>query len=238
MIVIWIAYSCASEYLELAKRGMQVRPTPPERCVSVDCERKGCYWRHGSYRRDVLDGECAGEVTVERFKCKFCKVTISMLPAFLVPKRWHSMRLIAQKCQRYASEETSYRKEANGPCEEPTSSSSQIWRWVDFISKKAKSLLLDVQAEAVTMKVEEEVLITAENARCPNSEKARTAGKQAGLDQLAKVVSFARALFGREERIFEVFGTRKLKNVEIMQRVISGQRRVAETPHMVAPEIF
>lgn len=235
MIVIWFALVCASEYFELMKNGKLGRPVPPERCVSEVCNRKNCYWRHGSYQRLVLDGGIAGAVTIERFKCKYCKATISMLPAFLVPKRWHSLRLIAEKCQRYATKETSYRREANGPCETPAASPSQIWRWLDLISKKAKSLLLDVQAEAVAMEVSEELLLAAEKANCPNAEKAKAAVKQAGLERLAKVVAFGRAFLGIEKGILNAFGTQRRKNVEMMQRIIAGQAAICGTPHMVAP---
>lgn len=235
MIVIWFALSCASEYFDLVKKGMLGRPEPPERCVSKACRRKKCYWRHGSYRRLVLDGGCAGLVAVERFKCRYCQATISMLPAFLVPKKWHSLRVIAEKCQSYAITETSYRKEANGPCVTPASSPSQIWRWLDLISKKAKSLLLDVQAEAVAKEVAELRLIAADEAWCPNAGKARTEFKKSRLDQLAKVVSFGSALFGIEVGVLNAFGTQRLKNVEMLQRIISGQAAICGTPHMVAP---
>lgn len=235
MIVIWFALACASEYFDLMKKGKLGRPVPPERCVSAKCRRKNCYWRHGAYWRVVLDGMCAGAVKIERFKCKYCRKTISMLPAFLVPKRWHSLRLIAEKCQDYATEETSYRKEANGPCATPASSPSQIWRWLDLISKKAKSLLLDVQAEAVAKEVAEAQLIAADEAFCPNAGKARTEVKKSGLEELAKVVSFGRALFGIDVGVLNTFGTRQLKNVEMLQRIISGQTAICGTPHMVAP---
>lgn len=238
MIVIWIAFLCASEYFELLKNGTVERPMPPARCVLRECGRKNCYWRHGSYQRIVLDGDCSGPVTVERFKCKFCQATISMLPAFLVPKRWHSLRVIADKCERYATTETGYRSEANGPSAQPISSPSQIWRWLDFLSRKAKSLLLDVQAEAVTTKVEEGTLISAEEASCPNAWKAQTVGKRTCLDQLAKVVSIGGAIFGLEKGIVEAFGNRQLKNVEMMQLIVSGYTSIFETPQMVAPAIF
>lgn len=235
MIVIWFALACATEYFELEKKGLLGRPVPPERCVSDKCGRKNCYWRHGSYRRLVLDGGCAGLVAVERFKCRYCQATISMLPAFLVPKKWHSLRVIAEKCQSYATTETSYRKEANGPCVTPASSPSQIWRWLDLISKKAKSLLLDVQAEAIAKEVAEAQLITADEALCPNAGKARTEVKKSCLEQLAKVVSFGSALFGMDMGVLNAFGTRQSKNVEMLQRIISGQTAIWGTPHMVAP---
>jgi hypothetical protein len=158
-----------------------------------------------------------------------------MLPAFLVPKRWHSLRLIAEKCQKYATEETSYRREANGPCETPAASPSQIWRWLDLISKKAKPLLLDVQAEAVAKEVAEERLLSADQANCPNAGKAKTAVKQVALERLAKVVAFGSAFLGIEKGVLNHFGTQRLKNVEMMQRIISRQAAICGTPHMVAP---
>jgi len=235
MIVIWFTVSCAREYFDLMKKGQIGRPVPPKRCVSQACRRKNCYWRHGSYERRVLDGDCSGLVKVERFKCRYCEATISMVPGFLVPKRQHSFRLIAEKCQNYATDETSYRKEANGPCANPASSASQIWRWIDLLGRRAGSVLLDVQAEAVMTGVEEAKLLAADQCFCPNAEKAKTAAKKACLEHLAKVVSFGKALFDTEKGVLNAFGTRNLKNVEMMQRIFAGQGAIFGTPHMVAP---
>jgi Domain of unknown function (DUF6431) len=238
MIVIWIALSCAAEYFDLMKKGLLGRPAAPERCVSETCRRKNCYWRHGSYQRLVIDGRCSGSVVIERFKCKVCRKTISILPAFLVPKRWHSLALIAEKCESYAATESSYRRESNGPCKTPASSSSQIWRWIDLASKKARVLLLDVQAESVTKEVEEDRLLEADQAGCPNAWKARSSAKESALAQLAKVVAFGRVIFDRTEGILNVFGTRTLKNVEMMQQIIAVQAGISTTPQMVAPIHF
>jgi hypothetical protein len=103
------------------------------------------------------------------------------------------------------------------------------------ISKKARSLLLDVQAEAVARDVAEAQLITADETFCPNAGKARTEVKKSRLEQLAKVISFGSALFGIEVGVLNAFGTQRLKNVEMLQRIISGQTAICGTPHMVAP---
>jgi hypothetical protein len=237
MIVIWIAISCASEYFNLLKEGMLVRPDPPERCVSEDCNRKFCYWRHGAYERTVIDGELDDFIKIERFKCKFCGRTITMLPAFLVPKKLHALRVIAKKCESYATKkDTSYRREANGP-DSPASSPSQIWRWVDSLSEKCGSLLLDVQAECVMAGVADELLEMADDAECPNAKKARTEEKKNRLDDLAKFLSFGSVLFGMKKGILSAFGSQRLENVEMLQQIVAGKATIFATPQTVAPQV-
>lgn len=236
MIVIWIAISCAKEYFDLLKNGKLSRPVPPGRCVSEDCNRKNCYWRHGSYKRAVIEGVIDDEVEIERFKCKYCEATISMLPSFLVSRKLHTLTVIAEKCERYAIRRTSYRKEANGP-DWPVSSPSQIWRWVNILSRKCHSLLLDVQAEGVTAGVEDERLEEADASVCPNAEKARTTEKKSQLDDLAKFLSFGSAIFGIEKDILSAFGSRRLENVEMLQQIIAAGSKIFATPQTVAPKI-
>lgn len=236
MIVIWISISCAREYFHLLKEGLLGRPEPPERCVLKDCNRKFCYWRHGTYGRTVIDGELVERIRIERFKCRFCRGTITMLPAFLAPKKLHALGVIAEKCERYATRRTSYRKEANGPGS-PVSSPSQIWRWVNSFSKKSRLLLLDVQAEGIIAGVADECLEKADTVECPNAEKARTEEKMFWLNDFAKFVSFGRALFELETGILSVFGSRRFENVETLQQIVAGRGTIFATPQTMAPKV-
>lgn len=53
----------------------------PEVCGR--CGRRGCFHRHGTYVRYVWDKQ----VKVARFLCVLCRLTVSLLPAFVLPYR-------------------------------------------------------------------------------------------------------------------------------------------------------
>jgi len=53
----------------------------PEVCER--CGRRDCFHRHGTYKRYVWDKQ----VKVARFLCVLCRLTVSLLPAFVLPYR-------------------------------------------------------------------------------------------------------------------------------------------------------
>ena len=53
----------------------------PERCGR--CKAQDCFHRHGSYWRYIQDEKWK----VARFLCKICHLTVSVLPAFVLPYR-------------------------------------------------------------------------------------------------------------------------------------------------------
>ena len=53
----------------------------PEVCAG--CGRRDCFHRHGTYERYVWDRQ----VKVARFLCVLCRLTVSLLPAFVLPYR-------------------------------------------------------------------------------------------------------------------------------------------------------
>ena len=55
-----------------------IRPAVCERCG-----RRDCFHRHGTYERYVRDRL----VKVARFLCVLCRLTVSLLPAFVLPYR-------------------------------------------------------------------------------------------------------------------------------------------------------
>ena len=165
MIVVWIAMNCLSEYLKLKEEGRLERPDRPERCLERQCRQRKSYWRHGSYERTVVEASLAGKIIVERFKCKACGKTVSVLPLFVVPRRRFSGPVMAERVEGYCiAKNTSYRREANGPPKEPCTSPAQLWRWVELLARRAKELLIDVQAACIRCDCDEESLIRADRA--------------------------------------------------------------------------
>lgn len=236
MIVVWFAFSCLSEYLETWRRGRLGRPKPPERCVDGKCRARKCYWRHGSYERAVAEASLAAQIRVERFKCKECGKTISMLPAFVVRRRRYTNGLISERVEGYAISKTSYRREANGPGRVPCSSSSQVWRWVDLLSERARGLLIEVQGACTLGQPEEEALIDADGAQCPNAGAARSSGKAAQLNDLAKLVSFGRlATEGGRGSVLERLGTFFQQKVQVVQQIFAVEAGGEDTPQRAAP---
>jgi len=53
----------------------------PEVCER--CGQRDCFHRHGTYERYVWDKQ----VKVARFLCGLCRLTVSLLPAFVLPYR-------------------------------------------------------------------------------------------------------------------------------------------------------
>lgn len=217
---------------------------PGRRCW--DCWMKDCYWRHGGFTRWVEEGGYICEIVVERFKCKFCGATVSVVPCFVVPQRQYTLKQMAEGIESYATTPTTYRDEVKrmGAVEQrseklPGSSVSQLFLWVGLLAKRAEELLLDLQRLCVAGSVAEEDLEEAENAKCPNAWKAQIPGKGNKLNALAKVVSYGKLLFkGAESAVLEPLGMLFLKNVEGMQRIFANERLRMPTPHKTRPRIL
>jgi hypothetical protein len=58
----------------------------PEVCGR--CGQRDCFHRHGTYERYI----CDKQVKVARFLCVLCRLTISLLPAFVLPYRSRLVR--------------------------------------------------------------------------------------------------------------------------------------------------
>ena len=57
----------------------------PEVCPA--CNRRDCFHRNGTYKRYVS----RYQIKVARFLCKYCGVTVSVLPCFALPYRYQSL---------------------------------------------------------------------------------------------------------------------------------------------------
>jgi hypothetical protein len=211
------------------------RPEPPAGCSK--CQAKNCFWRHGSYIRRVVEAFLSEEIRIERFKCKRCGRTVSVPPVFVIAKRIYSMNLVAERVEYYAKKDTSYRRLANGPDRPPCSSPSQVWRWVNVLSKRAKSILLETQAECTLCEREEELLLRADEAFCLNQQKACTEEKREGLCNLAKAVSFGRVLHDKADCVLFEIGQQYLKKIFGLKQIFAGEPKEKKPPQKATPQM-
>jgi hypothetical protein len=77
------------EYLRQFSRLPLVLPTTCARCGASDC-----LCRHGSYGRQVCEGNAVFSIRVKRLLCRLCHRTISLLPSFCLPYRQHSTAVV------------------------------------------------------------------------------------------------------------------------------------------------
>lgn len=228
---------CLSEYQKQEEEGRLGKPQPPRFCLKEDCGKEDCYWCNGSYSRTVLEADQHIEISVPRFKCKFCGKTCSILPCFVVPYCQYTMKVIAEGVEGYAVEpkETSYRNEA-GKLGGTGPSPTQLFRWVALFVKRIESLLVDTQALCISASAEDSELGMAETAGCPRWWKAVIPGKGQRLNLLAKLISFAGVLFkDADERVMAKLGKHFLQNVERVQQIFAHEGLWLQTPQRLKP---
>lgn len=233
MIVLWSAVTCLAQYVKLNSAGELARPEAPVRCRK--CRAKNRFWRHGSYLRWVAEALCCERIKVERFKCKCCGKTVSVLPVFVVRRRHFSMNLIAERTEAYAEVHTSYRRLANGPGKPPCSSPSQIWRWVNVLCKRAKNNLLELQAECTLERKDEKKILLADKAGCANSWKAMTREKQEKLNDLARTLAFGRVQHDKTDSILCEIRNWFLNRMHRIKDIFAGEPKEKKTPQKAAP---
>jgi len=232
MIIVWTAAKSLAEYIDLKKEGLLADLERPRQCW---CGEKDSYWSHGRYSRTVEEGNLKEEIEIQRYLCRECGGTASVLPAFVIPRRRYSKTVVACGAERYASESGTYRDGAtrlgvDGP------SPAQVFRWVAVLVDRVNELLLDVQAWCVAGGVVEDEMLKSEDSQCPNSWKARVSGKAQFLDDLAKLVSFGRRLRGwGTGNVMEYLGMRFLENAEQMQQIFAHEAGWLPTPQRMKP---
>jgi hypothetical protein len=72
--------------------------TPPEARPDhcPQCQAPQALVGHGSYRRTLVDVEFDGVIRVRRYRCRACRRTVSVLPAFALPYLRFSVALLAR----------------------------------------------------------------------------------------------------------------------------------------------
>jgi hypothetical protein len=131
----------------------------------------------------------------------------------------------------YAGRLTSYRAEVV-KLGEVGPSPSQLFKWVKEIARKASGLLVEVQGMCLSAG-EDEGLLRAEAALCPNSHKAVVLGKSEELDTLAKLKSFAELLLQADGAVY--CRLCKLLLGKAGQQIFSSQVGRVSTPQRRKP---
>lgn len=65
----------------------------PEPRLCPNCKR-GKPNKHGFYRRFCLNGHSIFRLLIRRFRCRACRITISLLPDFCIPRFQYSLSLL------------------------------------------------------------------------------------------------------------------------------------------------
>jgi transposase-like protein len=81
------------QYLDGMKRGEELGRFCPASCPL--CHSKQTLVAHGFYSRTVVDVELDCEIRVQRFRCRACRRTVSLLPEFVLPYLRFTVKVIA-----------------------------------------------------------------------------------------------------------------------------------------------
>ena len=74
MIILSADFRSLAEYLQ---SNGNASLNPPDNCLR--CAACAAFMRHGGYWRKVIEGEVVADVRVPRFRCKSCRLVISVL---------------------------------------------------------------------------------------------------------------------------------------------------------------
>ena len=91
MVKFYCFHQTAQEYYE---RGQENLFPELFGCPNPKCHYQGRLRRHGFYTRNVLTCRACFRIFVQRYYCKSCKRTVSLLPSFLLPYFQYSLACI------------------------------------------------------------------------------------------------------------------------------------------------
>jgi Domain of unknown function (DUF6431) len=81
------------QYVDWMKRGEELGRFCPASCPL--CHSKQTLIAHGFYSRTVVDVDLDCEIRVQRFLCRACRRTVSLLPEFVLPYLRFTIKVIA-----------------------------------------------------------------------------------------------------------------------------------------------
>ena len=204
----------------------------PKVCPECLCER--AFWIHGSYLRTAHDGGERFTIKVYRFKCSWCGIPVSCVPACLTPYAQFAPSVISQAIEDLADKDVQYAQEsaeltAIDSTEPPEPSSSQVFRWVAAVARKSPQLLFQLQKEFV-MRGRSDDLLQPNCMACPAAKRARSATKAHLLNQMSEFVSLCRSLTGKIDAVLETHAF-FLSSVESLQAIFCGRKLALPTTH-------
>lgn len=94
-----VVYEFGVSLREYALRGKANVFPVLEVCPNCQCFGAGYVKRHGFYWRNAITEEQEYRVPICRFRCSACRVTISVLPDFLVPYFQHVLETVLGRVQ-------------------------------------------------------------------------------------------------------------------------------------------
>lgn len=183
----------AEESQALSKRMHRyLVPERPAQCP--ECQGVGGFWIKGYYFRWAVEEGLEEVIAVPRYICRWCKLVVSILFAFLVPCRQLTLQAMSEGIQDYLDKTTTYEEKAAEiarDAEMQRPAPSQVYRWVRlFAVKAANNLALRLQRCCLTAGKEKQ-LNGLSDAVCPNSGKAKSVEKAMALNRGKQVLGLA-----------------------------------------------
>lgn len=186
----------------------------PDECPN--CGSENCFWKNGCYKREAREKDLICRIKVPRFKCRVCKVVVSLLLGFLLPYKLYSIKILGDVIGNYLNKPTTYRKTAAKASaldehELPRPAPSRVFEWVNDFSKHAKETIgLRINRACVREGKEKSL---GKEVKCPNSKKAYSAEKEERLNLSATVMQEALVLV-KSTHLLRRLRAYLLKNVE------------------------
>lgn len=145
-------------------------------------------WRHTAYKRTAIDETGnAAEVTIQRYRCPACRLTLSCLFDFVIPYGQFTVQAVIRYVECYLRKWRTYEELAWSADGERCASKSSTFRWVDRLADRARKLGAAVQLEAVLSRPENAEM-ELEPVQCPNAIKVKKVGKAGGLNEGAECI--------------------------------------------------
>jgi hypothetical protein len=212
----------------------------PNICPS--CKREKSFWRHGKYRRFVFDGSENVAVRINRFRCSNCALVVSCLFSFMTPYARFASALICKAIENFSSFDMTYSEQASELANieselPPKPSSTQIFRWVDLVSKKAESLLFNLQ-KSLLMRGAANLLLEFVSRDIPNQNNARSNDKKIRLNKLGELVQMAVFAQPNQANALQRLHAYFFCDVESLQAIFCGRSLTLPTAHNLQSRLF
>jgi hypothetical protein len=220
MIIPCFAFETLQEYKDNFERTIFEKPRQCKHCEAIDS-----FWRHGNFRRKVIEDGAETIVKIPRLLCHSCGKTVSLLFSFLIAHTQHIASTVADGVEKYCITDTSYRQvsgelNALDSKDKPTSPShSSIFRWVKVAARKATQINFQIQKEAAMRAIQDLSHFSCIGI-CPNAEKAKSSSKCNLLNDLLECLQLAALLVDSHAGVVRRLHTFFLQNVETIQMIL------------------
>lgn len=210
--------------------------------ICPGCKKERTFWRHGNYKRFVFDGFENVLVRINRFRCSNCALVVSCIFSFMTPYVRFASRVICMALENFSQLEMSYSEQAieltNIDSESPPKpSSSQIFRWVDLMSRRSESLLFNLQKHFL-MRGLAYRLFDFLGCEIANQHRARTEDKRTKLQKLGELLQMARLMWSEEPDALYQMHASFFCHVESLQALFCARPLKLPTTHNLQPSVF